>query len=487
MSRGRPHCIRAPQLSPSQQQQLSRIVTDTRNPLKTRQRAQLLLWLNACGSVSECARVHGVQRNRCYRLIEDFAARGLECIKEKARSGRPVNYTEEDKSFIRQTACQRPFNVPSGLDSMQWSLDTLCSYLKTQGPRQGMPHLKNLTPQTLFRILSKSELTMHISLVPEPEVKARSHCHAAEPALKMITPPPESKLHESASTGSLNETHSAAASLSKDDKHQEQVCNRAVDQTAVTPDRNGHIIWSDRSPKLNGSTLPQGTYAKSPPSNHSRQQTSPPSINEIDRAAASSETRTTLCLYKRLEFLLTSSFDYRKQESQVVIDYNDQNNQELKASGAGKNQPSHILVRNAIMSLMVGIDLTSGNIVAHPCLEHTTETFEQFLGKLSSSYEHTCINLIIDHHHIHDSNKVRQALKTLPNKIVFHFNPQETFFLNCIENIFSKLMRLNLSGLNAGNYEELTAKIASFITTLNACHTVNRWSQNPADISRLLG
>lgn len=378
MARGRPVKIKSLHLSNQDVEKIMTVVSDFKTSPKVKDRCQILLKLNQGWTIDQVVNSLHISRDKCYRLYKNFLSRGIDCIYDLERTGRPILYNEEEKSFIRKIACQKPCNVVNGPNAVQWDLLSLTNYLREYGVKQGFHQLKNLVPSSLYQILSKSELTMHV---------------------KELQAPVESQ-------------------------------------------------------------------------------------NEI-----------VLCLYKRLEFIVSSTYDYNKQENRVMLSYKDEPDNSLQYANYysnsytnnsmyGYKRDTRNFVKTKILSLMTGINVLSGQICVYPCFRHNPENFCSFLEILIKRYQkEKQINLIIDHHRVHDSNQVHDFIKTTKLKINFLYDPSQTLLINCIENIFSKLMRLNLSNLYANSNDELIEQINSFVERLNNCPKANRWENNAQDLS----
>jgi len=69
--------------------------------------------------------------NTVRHWLNCFNARGLEGLKEDARTGRPPTYSAEQRSAVITAALTRPSEL--GLPFASWTLDRLVSYLSEQG------------------------------------------------------------------------------------------------------------------------------------------------------------------------------------------------------------------------------------------------------------------------------------------------------------------------------------------------------------------
>lgn len=370
MARGRKVSIEL-SLSQSELDTLEHMIDDDSLDARVKERALILYHLGVGMDVPTLVSNAGFSKSLAYRIIKRYQEGGLTSLFDKERSGRPTLFSEKDKSFIRQIACEKPFLVPNGPELQVWDEESLIKYLREVGVTQGNVHLKRINSRSLNAVLSKSELSLNIKYdaVDKPESKTET---------PLIVP----------------------------------------------------------------------------------------------------------CLYKRLEFLVSSRYDYAKQENVVVMSYNDEHSAYLKSEGKVAHPNA---VRNSILSLMVGINLLDCKLTVFPCFEHSEQNFFAFLQELSSSYHSALkVNLLVDHHKIHDSTFIKTHSKTLVPFINFVYEIEHPFYVNVLENMFSRLMRFHFATISASSQEELCEAISKSILKLNECARVNRWPQDLSEIAYLL-
>jgi len=133
-------------------------------------------------------------------------------------------------------------------------------------------------------------------------------------------------------------------------------------------------------------------------------------------------------------------------------------------------------IRHGTLSLLSGIDLLTGNIIATIEEQHTSKEFIKFLKEVDNYYKDmTKIKIILDNHSIHVSKETRAYLSTNPNRFEFIFTPKHGSWLNIVETFFSKLSRTMLRGIKVKSLEELKERLRQFIEECNRNPVVFRW------------
>jgi transposase len=119
-------CLYARDLRISEGQQIQRILRRSTSRIKVR-RAQVVLASNQGYKVPAIAELVHYSEHHVRAIIKDFNEHGLNAIEPKPGSGRPREFTEDDKALIAETAkCP-----PDLLDCpfKRWSLEKLREYL----------------------------------------------------------------------------------------------------------------------------------------------------------------------------------------------------------------------------------------------------------------------------------------------------------------------------------------------------------------------
>ena len=326
-------------------------------------RARVLLLLHQGLSVNAIVDKIAISKPLVYRLIRKYLKGGvLYALHDLSRQGRPHVFLEDEKAYVRQIACQIPYNVSPSLDLNEWTAESLALYIKENCAKKGLHNLKKINAKEVLEIVNKTELKLYI----------------------------------------------------KDD-------------------------------------LKKNKYKSS--------------IVNI--------------LYKRLEFFVTIKNDLYKNKNCITIGYDDSshlnivNENKAYKDGNSSYKPS---ISNTILSLMIGVNLNTLDMVVERSYSHTNDDFIKFLDKLYSVYkDQGSIKIILDKHKFHCSEKTYTHIVENKLDIKMDFNPTDTYWINLFDTLFSKLMRVRLNSLIASDYIDLDNKLLSIISEINHCKVVKRW------------
>ena len=132
--------------------------------------------------------------------------------------------------------------------------------------------------------------------------------------------------------------------------------------------------------------------------------------------------------------------------------------------------------RYGTLSLLCGIDLLTGELLARVEERHRSREFVAWLKDVDAHYPEECkIRIILDNHSAHISKETQAYLATVPNRFEFTFTPKHGSWLNLIEVFFSKLARTLLRGIRVHAKAELKARILAHLAELNDTPVVFRW------------
>ncbi len=158
-----------------------------------------------------------------------------------------------------------------------------------------------------------------------------------------------------------------------------------------------------------------------------------------------------LCVYKEVEIVnkkMESDRDFKIDK--VTISYDEKPGIQAIGNKApdllaepGKYTTltrDYEYIRYGTLSLLAGIDLHNGNIIANVSKSHKSSDFIDFLKKVDNEYQEDIkIRLVLDNHSSHISKETRKYLETVPNRFEFVFTPKHGSWLNLIEAFFSKM------------------------------------------------
>ena len=138
----------------------------------------------------------------------------------------------------------------------------------------------------------------------------------------------------------------------------------------------------------------------------------------------------------------------------------------------------HEYVRLGTLSLLAGIDLSTGVVHASVENRHRSREFIEFLKRLDAAYApKTAIKIILDNHSAHISKETKAWLAEQPEgRFTFVFTPKHGSWLNLVEGFFSKLARSALRHIRVASLEELRQRILAAIDLANREPVVHRWT-----------
>ena len=126
-------------------------------------RVNIILSLHKGDSILDVAKNCNTTKVLVYRLLHKFLELGLEgAIYDRSRSGRPNIFSENGKSYVRQIACQIPYNVEGGPDKNLWTLDDLALYISKSCKKRGLSELCNIKAEQIYSLLKKTELKLYV-------------------------------------------------------------------------------------------------------------------------------------------------------------------------------------------------------------------------------------------------------------------------------------------------------------------------------------
>ena len=111
----------------------------------------------------------------------------------------------------------------------------------------------------------------------------------------------------------------------------------------------------------------------------------------------------------------------------------------LKPGRAGTM--THDRKRHGTTSLFVAMDVASGEVIGETCPRHRHQELLRFLGKVEQEVpEEREIHIILDNYSTHKHRKVREWTEDT-GRVLFHFVPASSSWLNLVERFFSTLTR----------------------------------------------
>ena len=146
-----------------------------------------------------------------------------------------------------------------------------------------------------------------------------------------------------------------------------------------------------------------------------------------------------------------------------------------KAPAVGRD---YEYVRRGTVSILAGIDLHSGHILANVEDRHRSVEFIALLKRLDAHYpSEAVIRVVLDNHSAHISKETMAYLATRPGRFEYVHTPKHGSWLNLIECAFSKMARTFLRHIRVKSIDELKTRIMLGIEEFNAAPVTFRWNK----------
>ncbi len=134
--------------------------------------------------------------------------------------------------------------------------------------------------------------------------------------------------------------------------------------------------------------------------------------------------------------------------------------------------------RLGTLSLLAGLDLHTGHVIAQVHERHRSHEFISLLQAIDEFYPQGCmIRLILDNHSAHISKETTSYLATKPNRFIYVHTPTHGSWLNLVETLFSKMARTFLKDIRVNSKDELRERILKGIAEINESPVVHRWKK----------
>lgn len=134
--------------------------------------------------------------------------------------------------------------------------------------------------------------------------------------------------------------------------------------------------------------------------------------------------------------------------------------------------------RLGTVSILAGLDLHTGKVIAQVHDRHRSREFISFLKEIDQTYPQNCsIRLILDNHSAHISKETMAYLKTVPNRFTYVHTPKHGSWLNLVESLFSKMARTFLKYIRVESKAELKERILKWVSEVNEAPVVYSWKK----------
>lgn len=137
------------------------VITNTRTAEAQKvQRAKILLLSSEGMSNVKIAEKLDIHRNSVELCLKKYVSSGMEsALRDDAGRGRKAVLTDEDKTYVRNLACQRPNEL--GYAQELWTVRSLQSHIRKNCIDAGYPNLSSIVPSTVNTILNDADIKPH--------------------------------------------------------------------------------------------------------------------------------------------------------------------------------------------------------------------------------------------------------------------------------------------------------------------------------------
>lgn len=134
--------------------------------------------------------------------------------------------------------------------------------------------------------------------------------------------------------------------------------------------------------------------------------------------------------------------------------------------------------RLGAVSILAGLDLNTGKVVAQVHDRHRSRELVEFLKEIDrSDPKDGRIRLILDNHSSPIPKETMAYLKSVPNRFVYVHTPKHGSWLNRVESPFSKMARTFLKFIRVDSKEELKDRILKWVDEVNESPVVYSWKK----------
>ncbi|MBU7006232.1 IS630 family transposase [Phosphitispora fastidiosa] len=136
-------------------------ITNTRTEEAQRvQRAKILLLSSAGMSNVKIAKKLDIHRNSVELCLRKYTSSGMEsALRDDAGRGRKAVLSDEDKTYVRNLACQKPSEL--GYAQELWTVRSLQNHIRRTCIEAGYPSLLSIVPSTVNKILNDADIKPH--------------------------------------------------------------------------------------------------------------------------------------------------------------------------------------------------------------------------------------------------------------------------------------------------------------------------------------
>jgi transposase len=150
----------------------------------------------------------------------------------------------------------------------------------------------------------------------------------------------------------------------------------------------------------------------------------------------------------------------------------------------GTPPPAHMQTRHGTLSVLVALDLHTGEIIVSVEPRHASTEFTSLLQRLHAHYPAKArIRLVLDQNDAHISRETMAWLADHPGRFDYVHTPRHGPWLNLVEVTFSKLVHNTLYHVRVPSLNGLRQHILKYADEANAHPVRFRWSSSGFDMT----
>ena len=142
-------------------------------------------------------------------------------------------------------------------------------------------------------------------------------------------------------------------------------------------------------------------------------------------------------------------------------------------------------VRHGTRTLLAGLDIASGRVIAHVRKRRTSKDFLAFLDSVVKEYPDQRLYVVLDNLNTHTNEAARKWLEA-HRLVSFHYTPTLASWVNLIECFFSILTRQGLRQAVHQSAKELEQFLKTFIEVYNQRCGPFEWTKGPEKLRRII-
>lgn len=147
-----------------------------------------------------------------------------------------------------------------------------------------------------------------------------------------------------------------------------------------------------------------------------------------------------------------------------------------KIGKGGEIRRDYEYKRLGTVSLLAGLDLNTGHVIAQVHDRHRSLEFISLLREIDEKYpKGSRIRIILDNHSAHISKETMKYLSSVPNRFEYVHTPKHGSWLNLVETLFGKMAHTFLKHIRVESKKELKDRIMKGVAEINESPVIYKW------------